>query len=76
MKLDHDWHGPKPPGTKTCNVCGVAKPLDQFYHNARNRDGYENRCKDCARKQSGNRQVRRGKQLARFVRDMETVRRG
>lgn len=36
---------------KTCTKCGEAKPLTEFYKEARNRDGHGSRCKTCAREQ-------------------------
>lgn len=32
---------------KVCKDCGRLLPLERFYRRARNRDGYEARCKDC-----------------------------
>lgn len=32
---------------KTCNRCGVSKPLGEFYRNHGTRDGYLNQCKTC-----------------------------
>ncbi len=32
---------------KTCNVCGVQKPLDHFYQAAGMRDGHRSDCKTC-----------------------------
>lgn len=34
---------------KTCRKCGQAKPLDDFYIDARGRDGRQARCKTCIR---------------------------
>jgi hypothetical protein len=33
--------------TKTCSKCGVAKPIAEFYKDAKNRDGLQSRCKEC-----------------------------
>lgn len=33
---------------KVCNVCGEHKPLDAFNRNKRIKDGYSNRCRECA----------------------------
>ena len=33
--------------TRTCNICGVTKPLDQFYKDAHQTGGHAYRCKDC-----------------------------
>ena len=33
--------------SKTCTVCGVVKPLGDFYRDARRRDGRMSSCKDC-----------------------------
>lgn len=35
---------------KTCRLCGVEKPLEEYYRNKR--DGYLARCKPCLRAQS------------------------
>lgn len=32
---------------KTCRKCGEVKKVSEFYRAAKNRDGYENHCKDC-----------------------------
>ena len=32
---------------KTCKVCGIEKPLDDFYKMAQMRDGHRNECKAC-----------------------------
>ena len=32
---------------KTCKVCGIEKPLDDFYKMAQMRDGHRNDCKAC-----------------------------
>jgi hypothetical protein len=32
---------------KTCKVCGIAKPLDEFYANKGGRDGRRPECKSC-----------------------------
>ena len=32
---------------KVCNVCGEAKPLDDFYRSVGMRDGHRNDCKSC-----------------------------
>ena len=32
---------------KTCNTCGVEKPLTEFYKNRRMKDGHLNQCKAC-----------------------------
>jgi hypothetical protein len=32
---------------KTCKVCGVTKPIDQFYPNKSGRDGRRPECKEC-----------------------------
>lgn len=33
--------------TKICTLCGVTKPLTDFYQNIRTRDGLTHRCKPC-----------------------------
>ena len=35
---------------KTCNACKETKPLDEFYHFVRSKDGHQPRCKICANK--------------------------
>lgn len=35
---------------KTCVVCKKKKGITAFYKNKGNRDGYSNKCKQCARK--------------------------
>ena len=32
---------------KTCTKCGVEKPLTEYHKAKGNKDGYENRCKQC-----------------------------
>ena len=32
---------------KTCKICGIEKPLDDFYKMAQMRDGHRNECKAC-----------------------------
>lgn len=34
---------------KSCALCGVAKPLDQFYKRAGSPDGYRHDCKECVK---------------------------
>jgi|SRR5882672_1384279 len=36
--------------TKQCNICEKTKPLDEFYKQKKNLDGYQRRCKLCANK--------------------------
>ena len=48
---------------KTCTLCGVAKPLDQFYKRAESPDGHRHDCKECikarnAKNHARNRTVR------------------
>lgn len=35
---------------KKCTKCGTVKPLDEFYRQARNKDGRSNDCGDCRRR--------------------------
>jgi hypothetical protein len=35
---------------KTCFVCGVEKPLLEYYKHPRMKDGHLNKCKDCTKK--------------------------
>lgn len=37
---------------KRCYKCGTTKPLDGFHKNRRQRDGFQNYCKDCARERN------------------------
>lgn len=37
---------------RTCKSCGLEKPLSDFYRNKIISDGYENTCKECAKKRS------------------------
>jgi hypothetical protein len=34
---------------KTCNTCGVEKPLTEFYKDTHNNGGVRHRCRDCER---------------------------
>jgi hypothetical protein len=34
---------------KTCNACGISKPVSEFYKHAKSRDGRYNECKECRR---------------------------
>ena len=33
--------------TKKCSKCGRELPTDMFYNNKHNKDGFQDRCKDC-----------------------------
>lgn len=37
---------------KTCALCGVVKPMSEFYKRAEAADGYRNDCKECRKKVS------------------------
>lgn len=37
---------------KTCYVCKKKKPISEFYHNKRKKDGYTSECKKCFNKQT------------------------
>jgi hypothetical protein len=37
---------------RSCSICKVQKPLDQFIKSDRRKSGYKNECKDCSKKQS------------------------
>lgn len=39
-----------PDNERTCNTCGVTKPLSEFYRRKRGRDGYNGQCKTCVGK--------------------------
>jgi hypothetical protein len=32
---------------KTCNICNIQKPLDQFYKHKKTKDGRQSKCKEC-----------------------------
>lgn len=42
---------------KTCSICGVEKPVDDFYRNRSYKSGYDNRCKACHNAQTNARHV-------------------
>lgn len=33
--------------TKMCRICGVEKPITEFYKHNHTKDGYRNECKEC-----------------------------
>jgi len=33
--------------SKTCNVCGIEKPITEFYKHPTTKDGYKSKCKIC-----------------------------
>ena len=35
--------------TKTCSVCGISKPLNEFHKNINTKDGKRSECKECRR---------------------------
>ena len=35
---------------KECRVCGIEKEIDEFAKNSKNKDGHDNRCKQCRHK--------------------------
>lgn len=37
---------------KTCIICNIEKPLEEFYKHSQMLDGHINKCKDCSRKQA------------------------
>lgn len=39
------------PGTKRCTGCREVKPLTEFFHNKRQRDGFALHCKECMKKE-------------------------
>ncbi len=52
---------------KTCTVCTVAKPLDEFYANSRSKDGKAYRCKQCD-KEAGDAYKERNREHVRTLR--------
>lgn len=40
---------------KTCNTCGILKKIEQYTNNRRYKDGKENRCKECVKKNNQSR---------------------
>ena len=37
----------KPTDLKVCNVCGIEKPITEFYKHPTTKDGYKSKCKIC-----------------------------
>lgn len=37
---------------KTCNVCHIEKPLNEFYKDKNRKDGLEHKCKECSKAKS------------------------
>lgn len=38
--------------SKTCRICNIEKPIDNFYKTKKNTDGYFNSCKECDKEKS------------------------
>lgn len=55
--------------TKTCNTCGVEKPLTEFHKNGRAKDGHLGTCKQCVSKYQRERYAAKGNTLRRARRD-------
>jgi RNA polymerase-binding transcription factor DksA len=53
---------------KTCNNCGIVKPLDDYYRNPRGRGGLRPECKDCTKER------RREWYIRNSAREVERVR--
>jgi hypothetical protein len=51
--------------SKKCFDCKQIKPLDQFYHNASNKDGHSDDCKGCHDLRGKENEKRRQKPCAR-----------
>ena len=48
--------------TKKCTKCGRELPTTEFYTNIRNKDGFQDRCKDCQREWNREYQRRKAKE--------------
>lgn len=48
--------------TKKCAKCGRELPTTEFYTNIRNKDGFQDRCKDCQREWNREYQRRKAKE--------------
>jgi len=49
--------------SKRCKVCGVEKPLEDFYRSPRSRQGVVSHCRECAKKQRRAYEARCGQRL-------------
>ena len=47
---DGDFHNTYDGEVKKCRKCNDVKPLDKYYKNSKNIDGYHNYCKECMAK--------------------------
>ena len=46
--------------TKMCRICGVEKPITEFYKHNHTKDGYRNECKECHSKKGKEHYKREG----------------
>lgn len=44
---------------KTCKCCGRTLPITELYFHGATSDGYDNKCKDCRKRQAAERNARK-----------------
>lgn len=52
--------------TKTCSVCGISKPLNEFHKNINTKDGKRSECKECHRVYSKNYNQNHKEEMAKY----------